>query len=112
MLPARREDGKALIWVTRKALTQGVWKVMAEVEGDHASFRNKHAIFNGKITIFGEGRDWHRTEQGALDRAETLRLAEVKSLQKKLKKMEALRFTSASVLDKPIEETEETEDEE
>lgn len=104
-------DELVTIWVTRKALTQGILKVRAEInERGAASFRPKSASWPSKIYIPGEGRAWHRTEQEALDRAEKLRQNELKTLHKKVAQIEALRFTSASIHAVEVEEEEEEEE--
>ena len=40
----------------------------------------------------GEGREWHRTRESAVARAEVMRKAKIESLRKSLAKFEAMRF--------------------
>jgi hypothetical protein len=40
----------------------------------------------------GEGRQWHRTQESALARAESMRKAKIASLRKSIARLEALSF--------------------
>ncbi len=80
------------VWVTSYALTSGIRKV--EVESSHTPTMVCSIEGNGNLTetFHGEGTDWHRTEQGALDRAEVMRVAKIASLKKSIAKLEKLKF--------------------
>lgn len=41
----------------------------------------------------GEGREWHRTLEGARKRAEIMRMAKIANLKKQIAKLEKLKFT-------------------
>ena len=43
-------------------------------------------------TATAHGKDWHRTPEAALARAEEMRLAKIESLKKSIKKLEGLKF--------------------
>lgn len=45
--------------------------------------------------LHGEGKNWHRTWEGAIKKAEAMRQKKISSLKKALKKMEALSFPSS-----------------
>ena len=80
-------------WVTRYALTEGIEVVKAELCSD---------ISDAMITYGGtgydrqsaHGRDWHRTPEAALARAEEMRTAKIASLKKGIAKMERLTFVA------------------
>ena len=48
-------------------------------------------------TNTAHGKDWHRTPEQALARAEEMRLAKIESLKKSIKKLEGLKFIAPSV---------------
>lgn len=77
------------VWITKYALTKGVFEVEGEV---------KDNCFIGGNVIAGWyyasylGKQWHRTKADALDEAERMRDAKVKSLRKQITKLEAMTF--------------------
>jgi hypothetical protein len=46
----------------------------------------------GQHYFHGEGRNWHRTPEGAKAKAEAMRKAKIASLKKQLAKLESLSF--------------------
>ncbi len=73
-------------YITRYALTQGIFK--REVK--------EYYDASGSITVrdrapYQKG-DWHRTEKEAALKAEEMRLARIKSLEKQIQKLENLSF--------------------
>ena len=78
-------------WITKYALTEGIEVVDAEVcgDGDMISYGN---VGYGSQYAHGEGKDWHRTPESALARAEEMRKAKIASLRKSIAKMEAITF--------------------
>ncbi len=81
----KKEQIKA--WVTKCALTEGIQLVDGEV---------CHEISSGMLSYgaYGtaHGKDWHRTPEAALARAEEMRKAKIASLRKSIEKMERLTF--------------------
>ena len=77
-------------WVTKYALTEGIQllegSILHEISG--GLFR-PDGYFPGFL-----GKDWHRTPEAAIARAEEMRLAKIESLKKSIKKMEALQFSA------------------
>lgn len=75
------------VWVTKYALSKCIL-VYADVEDCGGGM-----IRTDKYTYFhGEGREWHRTEAEAMDRAGQMRLKRIKSLEQKLAKMRNLNI--------------------
>lgn len=78
------------VYITKYALTQGIYEAEAE----------ECSGFNGMIKIDGEypeyyhreGRDWCRTKEDAVKRAEEMREKRILSLKKQIEKLEKLRF--------------------
>lgn len=78
------------IWITKYALTTGVFCVEATLFlGDGmARYRREGSHFDEYA--HREGRDWHRTEAAAKARVEALRRKKIASLKKQIAKLEAL----------------------
>ena len=78
-------------WVTRFALSEGIFKVTGYVPHD---ISDKMFCYEGgktsRVSVYG--KDWHRTEELAIARAEEMRLKKIETLKKSLKEMEALDF--------------------
>ena len=80
------KDENIKAWITRYALTSGIHVVNAVV---------CHSVSSTMITYHAgtaHGKDWHRTQTDALERAEEMRKQKIISLKKSLKKLEAIVF--------------------
>lgn len=66
------------VWVTKYALTSGVFIKRAEIEGGMAAVEGG---FCGRAHYHGS--DWHRTRAAAIARVQEMRDAELKRLEKK-----------------------------
>lgn len=77
-------------YVTKYALTTGI----LEVEGV-VCHSTSSAMFQWKTDGFSNtahGKDWHRTREQALARAEEMRQKKIASLKKKIEQLEKLKF--------------------
>lgn len=83
-----------IVYITKYALTTGVYSAEADVKDDKAVQRAKGS---GYAQYF-YGKDWHLTEDEAIHRAEEMRIAKLRSLDKQMKKISALNFTIKSSL--------------
>lgn len=79
-------DREITAWVTKYALTQGILKVHGQVDEDFSGMLH----FGYSESVFG--KQWHRTEKAAIERAEDMRVAKIASLKKSLAKMESLEI--------------------
>ena len=81
------------VWVTKYALTQGIFSMEGKVSKDTPSVV---AQVNVKYPfVFAlKGVDWHETLEEAVDQAEKMRLKKIKSLQKQIKKLENIKFVT------------------
>jgi hypothetical protein len=71
---------KFTAYITKYALTTGIQTV--NMVAGPGTFENYH----------GEGKDWHRTMEGAIARAEVMRKKKIASLHRAIKKLEAMTF--------------------
>lgn len=76
------------VWITKHALTEGIKVVDAEVCGDGSMV----SYGNAGCSMYAHGKDWHKTPEAAMDRAEEMRKAKIASLRKSIAKIEALKF--------------------
>ena len=78
-------------YVTKCALTTGIEEVEGHKGGgDMISYVKE----KGGSTQYAhkEGRDWHRTREAAVKRAEAMRSLRIQSLSNQINKLKALRF--------------------
>lgn len=74
------------IWNTKYALTQGI------LEQDGEEVGSSMVMVGPLYYLHYEGRDWHRTREAAVARAEEMRAKKIASLKKQLKKLEGMKF--------------------
>ena len=81
------ENEEITAWVTKHALSTGIQVVKGEVCHDISS-----GMLTWKPYGTAHGKDWHRTPESALERAEQMRKDKIASLRKSIAKMEAMTF--------------------
>jgi len=87
------------VWITKYALTQGIFDVTGRVS-DYTP--DMLGVVNEDCRTeyyHGEGREWHRTEAAAIQRAEQMRVAKLASLRKSIARLEKLTFSVAGGTD-------------
>ena len=79
------------VWITKYALTQGIFEIEAEECGmgfpGMIQTKEEYPSYYHK-----EGKDWHRSKESAIKRAEEMRQKKISSLKKKLEKLEKMKF--------------------
>jgi len=80
------------VWVTKYALTQGIFETEVEVCEDININMVKEINVRYPASYHGEGKEWHKTKEEAVKRAESMKEAKIKSLTNQIKKLEALKF--------------------
>jgi hypothetical protein len=81
------------IWITKYALTSGIFEADAEVEKNSDGMAVVPKNYEtGTYAQYFHGKDWHLTREGALTRAEEMRVKKITSLKKQLKKLEEMNF--------------------
>ena len=79
------------VWITKYALTQGIFEIEAEECGmgfpGMIQTKEEHPSH-----CHEEGKDWHRSKESAVKRAEEMRQKKISSLKKKLEKLEKMKF--------------------
>lgn len=81
-------------WITKYALTSGIIHVTGEA-GDGVFIW--HGPSGSMNFAHGEGREWHRSLDAALVRAEAMRTARLESLSNSIRKMEKVKFKVVEV---------------
>lgn len=79
------------VFVTKYVLTEGIQEVDVIDRGDGVVSKGEPGRMS-TIYYHGEGRQWHRTAEGAKKKAEEMRLRKIASVKKSLEKLEKLRF--------------------
>lgn len=79
------------VWITKYALTSGIEEMEAEY---NPQFPQTVSRTGGSTWDYfhSEGKNWHRTKEGAIARAEAMRFKKIASLNKSLRKLEKLKF--------------------
>ena len=78
------------VWITKYALTAGIREEIVETTHNPSMVCRKGG---GHLECFhGEGKDWHRSFAGAVNRAKEMQANKLASLRKSIAKMEKLRF--------------------
>lgn len=84
------------VWISKYALTQGIEEknavVCSNINIDMIEIVNTEKHFIGNEYYHGEGKEWHKTKEEAIKRAEELRLKKIKSVEKQLEKLKSLKF--------------------
>lgn len=76
------------VYITKYALSQGIFEKEAKECGNGMiATREKWSAY-----FYGEGKEWHRTKEGAIKRAEEMREKKILSLKKQITKLENLKF--------------------
>lgn len=78
------------VWITKYVLTTGI-----EEKEVVASKNSPNMVSTAKYYTkhyHGEGIEWHRTLEGAIKRAEEMRIKKLQALDKQIKKINALNF--------------------
>ena len=76
------------VWITRCALSQGIFEAEARLCSD---INDRMIEYNRNE--YAHGNDWHRTLEDALVRAEEMRKKKIASLRAKISKLEKLKFS-------------------
>ena len=79
------------VWITRYALTEGIFSCLATLE--HNASGRQFVSLKRSSSHYSEcffGNDWHLSYEDAIMQAEKMRIAKIVSLQKQIKKLDAL----------------------
>lgn len=76
------------VYITKYALTRGIFEIDADVLINYPDtvHSNKYGFFDG------ENKEWCRTRETAVSRAEEMRLKKIESLKKQIEKLERMKF--------------------
>ena len=81
------------VWITKYALTEGIFTADVEYRGDDTVRDDGNGSVTSLATYYhGEGKEWHRSEVEAIQRAQEMRDKKIGSLKKQLEKLEKMKF--------------------
>ena len=75
------------VYITKYALTEGILEVEAELFADGRAVK-----WDQWSTAHGEGKEWHRTREGAKVRADVMRNRKIKSMRESIAKLEKMTW--------------------
>jgi hypothetical protein len=78
------------VWITKYALTKGIIEV-----DDPKNCNNdliKCLVLGSLIYFIGEGKEWHKTKERAIAKAEEMRVKAIAAHLKGIAKLEKMRF--------------------
>lgn len=87
-------DEKIRVWITTHALTKGIRQVDAELSSNSPNLVCYGGCGYSRNYAHGEGKDWHRTAESAVKRAEDMRDRKLASMRKSMAKLEAMVFVA------------------
>lgn len=77
------------VWITKYALTRGI---LCKDARECTDADMVETIEEWPGYFHGEGRDWHRTIESAVAKAEEMRNKKIHSLRKQIKRLENMKF--------------------
>lgn len=77
------------VWITKYALTIGIIEINAEITEDGSAYDMGSSF---PAYYHGEDKEWHRTKESAIARAEEMRQKKIESLKNQIEKLEVLKF--------------------
>lgn len=80
------------VFVTRYALTQGIFEVSAEIHEDSQSKMVSYRAEGSRFTQYAHGTDWHKDYESALKKSELMRTKKIASLLKQISKLQSIDF--------------------
>jgi len=80
------------VWITKYALTLGIFEIEAEACVTNDDLISYRALGCMTQYFHGEGKEWHRTREAAVAKAEGMVDQKLQSLRKQIKKLEAMKF--------------------
>lgn len=80
---------KQTVWITKYAITRGIYEMeISSISDDGNTVHGK--AWND--TFRGEGKNWCRTREEAVKRADAMRLKRIEDLKKQIAKLEKMKF--------------------
>jgi hypothetical protein len=76
------------VFITKYALTSGIFSIEAQIKRDMAFYKRP----TGSFTEHAGKNEWFSCQDKALERAEEMRIAKIKSLDKQIKKLSSMKF--------------------
>lgn len=84
-----RPEDKIKAWITKYALTQGIFEIDARVCSQVSETMIED---NNQQGLHYHGNDWHRTKEEAIKKAENMRTKKIEFIKKQLVVLENLDF--------------------
>ena len=85
------------VWITKCALTQGIEEIdsnqVKEFEMQDTGYLcfRRSGKYSYTVEIYSQ-KDWYKTKESAIQKAEEMRQKKIASLKKQIEKLERMRF--------------------
>lgn len=83
-----KDDPKVHVWITKYALTQGIF----EVDARRCDSADQMIEVPGSFSAYYHKPYWHESREEAVSHAKQMRDKKVASIEKKLKKLREMEF--------------------
>ena len=81
------------VWITKYALTKGILEVNGRVGDYHRNMLAYKRTPTSSIEyVHGDGRNWHRTFESAVARANAMRDAKIKAHERAIARLKTMQF--------------------
>ena len=77
------------VWITKYAMTSRIKEIECE-DCENGAVKETENPF--PTFYHDEGKEWHRTKESAIQKAEEMRHKKIASLKKQIEKLEEMRF--------------------
>lgn len=77
------------VWIVKYALTKGIYEVECEKNKFGAMMEKSASL---PVFYHGEGKEWCRTKEEAVQAAEKMRQQKITSLEKQIEKLKKMKF--------------------
>lgn len=81
------------VWITKYALSTGIMEEEGETcDSINPNMLRVNGAGNNYRLFHGEGKDWHRSKEGAIHKANIMRLKKIRSLESQIVKFRNLNY--------------------
>jgi len=84
------------VWITKYALTHGIFAkkvLISETDNNIIEIIKDEPLYSwAQYQYHKEGKEWHRTKEAAIKKAEELRDRKIKSLERQIEKLKNMKF--------------------
>ena len=92
LIDLRRKQTIPKVYITKYALTKGILEYQEALWSNSTPNLIEIPTLGFSGYFYGEGKEWHKSKEAALTRAEEMRKRKIESYQKSIEKLKTLTF--------------------